>query len=108
MLSTNKSEKDVFAEAAALYKVEMESKKPCLEFLWTVAIVPLCEIKSRADVRIQNPKKDPILVGMHKMNMIARTKRKHCIVVTPGVTRALKLDTQGVLLVSRPERYGSL
>ena len=108
MLSTNKSEKDVFAEAAALYKVEMESKKPCLEFLWTVAIVPLCEIKSRADLRTLNPKKDCIPVGMHKVNMIARTKRKPCVVVTSGVTRPLKLDTQDVLLVSRPEQYGSL
>ena len=108
MLSTNKSEKDVFAEAAALYKVEMESKKPCLEFLWTVAIVPLCEIKSRADLRILNPKKDCIPVGMHKVNMIARVKRKPCAVVTPGATRPLKLDTQDVQLVSRRERYGYL
>lgn len=83
MLSTNKSEKDVFAEAAALYKVEMESKKPCLEFLWTVAIVPLCEIKSRADLRILSPEKDPIPVGMHKVNMLARSKRKRCVGVTP-------------------------
>ena len=76
MEASKKNRAEVFAGAAALYKVEMGSTKPCLDFLWTVAVVPLCTIKVNSDSIKSICGGDPLLLGRDKVSTVIGIKKR--------------------------------